>query len=44
MKIDVVLCIGILTMWALAVLSADKSVAESKSYISSNGVIKNVKR
>ena len=33
MKIDAVLCIGILSMWALAVISANASVVESKSLI-----------
>ena len=33
MKIDAILCIGILTMWALAVVSADSSVAESHEHM-----------
>ena len=35
MKIDAILCIGILTMWALAVMSANSSLAESKALITS---------
>jgi hypothetical protein len=33
MKIDAILCIGILSMLALAVMSANASVIESKSLI-----------